>query len=66
MDGVITHNLGTEDNLFVYILERNSTGGIYYDGVDDITWVTLDNNNIAIIRYDDFGAQIRVRIWVIK
>ena len=63
---VITHNLGQKDNLFVYILERNSTNNVYYYGNEDVAWVTLDNNRIAVIRYDNFGAEVRMLIWVIS
>ncbi len=60
----VTHNLGQENNLLVYILEKDSTGA--YIGQGDCRWMTLDSNTIDVIVNDDFAAQIQVFIWVIQ
>lgn len=65
-----THNLGQEDNLFVYIYGRNYDLGYWWYGQDSfyISWITLDENTISVYRLspDIQYQQARVLIWKIE
>jgi len=64
------HNLGQEDNLFVYIIGRYYYEGYYWYCQDTyyITWITLDANTLTVFRLeeDTFYEQARVFIWKIE
>jgi len=64
------HNLGQEDNLFVYVIGRFYGGGYWWYCQDSywISWYTLDSNTLTIYRFydDDSYDQARVLIWKIE
>jgi len=64
-----THNLGQEDNLFVYIYGRNYDLGYWWYIQDSfyISWLTLDENTISVYRLstDSQYQQARMLIWKI-
>ena len=67
-----THNLGCEENLFVYILGRSYVDNeyTYFQDATGVTWKTLDKSTIAVMglnpQYTLSNSQVKVSIWVME
>jgi hypothetical protein len=64
------HNLGQEDDLFVYIIGRYYYEGYYWYCQDPyaILWITLDENTLTVFRLkeDSYYEQARVFVWKLE
>lgn len=67
---LFTHNLGQEDNLFVYLYGRYYDQGYWWYIQDSywVSWVTLDEHTIGVFRLseDTQYEQGRLLIWKIE
>lgn len=72
---LLEHNLGQENNLFVYVIGRvfSTTDGEAHYGINEgYSWITYDENSIMIFLVDETEDvivntdEVKVLIWIIE